>query len=202
MQRVRSSKKRKEKKKAGYSLVCQCWNYWSSHGNSFENRPHVQVPQCTIPISHNVHFCNRNVHMWAHFCHKMHLVIFVGWIVGFSNHQPHDCLFNRLFRRRSKKTSKLPATGLCEGNSPETGEFPTQRVSNAENVSIWWRHDGEGIRRVTPAMAVRWHALRGQNLIRVKYFWLIIALCTLLTTFYTSRLHTLIHWKASLTPDL
>ena len=26
---------------------------------------------------------------------------------GISNHQPHDCLLNRLFRRRSKKTSKL-----------------------------------------------------------------------------------------------
>ena len=45
-----------------------------------------------------------------------------------------------LFRRRSKKTSKLRVTGLCEGNSPVTGEFPTQRASNAENVSIWWRH--------------------------------------------------------------
>ena len=28
------------------------------------------------------------------------------------NHQPHDCLLNRLFRRRSKKTSKLRVTGL------------------------------------------------------------------------------------------
>ena len=35
-----------------------------------------------------------------------------------SNHQPHDCLHNRLFRRRSQKTSKLRATGLCVGNSP------------------------------------------------------------------------------------
>ena len=35
-----------------------------------------------------------------------------------SNHQPHDCLLNRLFRRRSKKTSKLRVTGLCAGNSP------------------------------------------------------------------------------------
>ena len=34
------------------------------------------------------------------------------------NHQPYDCLLNRLFRRRSKKTSKLRVTGLCEGNSP------------------------------------------------------------------------------------
>ena len=43
-------------------------------------------------------------------------------------------------RRRSKKTSKLIVTGLCVGNSPVTGEFPAQRASNAEKVSIWWRH--------------------------------------------------------------
>ena len=57
-----------------------------------------------------------------------------------SNHQPHHCLLNRLFRRRSKKTSKLRVTGLCVGNSPVTSEFPAQMASNAENVSIWWRH--------------------------------------------------------------
>ena len=43
-------------------------------------------------------------------------------------------------RRRSKKTSKLRITGLCEENSPVTGEFPAQMASNVENVSIWWRH--------------------------------------------------------------
>ena len=59
-----------------------------------------------------------------------------------SNHQPHDCLLNRLFGHRSKKTSKLRVSGLCVGNSPETGEFPAQMASNAENVSIWWRHHG------------------------------------------------------------
>ena len=47
---------------------------------------------------------------------------------------------NRLFRCRSKKTSKLRVTGLCVGNSPMTGEFPAQRYRNAENASIWWRH--------------------------------------------------------------
>ena len=36
---------------------------------------------------------------------------------GVSNHQPHDCLPNGLFRRRSRKTSKLRVTGLCAGNS-------------------------------------------------------------------------------------
>ena len=63
-----------------------------------------------------------------------------------SNHQPFEYLLSRLIRRRSKKTSKLHVTGLCAGNSPETGEFPAQRASNAENVSIWWRHHA---RRVT-----------------------------------------------------
>ena len=57
-----------------------------------------------------------------------------------STHQPHDCLLNRLFRHRSKKTSKLRVTGLCEGNPPGTGEFPAQMASYAENFSIWWRH--------------------------------------------------------------
>ena len=61
---------------------------------------------------------------------------------GVSNHQHHDCFLNRLFRRRPKKISKLRVTSLCEGKSPGTGEFPAQRTSGAENVSIWWRHHG------------------------------------------------------------
>ena len=40
-------------------------------------------------------------------------------------------------RRISKKVSKLRATGLCEGNSLVTGEFPAQKASNEEYVSIW-----------------------------------------------------------------
>ena len=44
-----------------------------------------------------------------------------------------------------RKNSKLHLTGLCAGNSSMTGEFPAQRTSNAENVSIWWsHHDSEG----------------------------------------------------------
>ena len=67
-----------------------------------------------------------------HWCHND--------LNGVSSLQPHGCLLNRLFRRRSKKTSKLRVTGLCAGNSPGTGDFPAQMASNAENVSIWWRH--------------------------------------------------------------
>ena len=39
---------------------------------------------------------------------------------GVSNHQPLDCLLERLFRRRSKKTSKFRVTGLLAWNSPVT----------------------------------------------------------------------------------
>ena len=55
-----------------------------------------------------------------------------------SNHQHLDYLFDPLFRCRSPKTLKLCITGLCEGNSPV--KFPTQRASNAENISIRWHH--------------------------------------------------------------
>ena len=43
---------------------------------------------------------------------------------GVSNPQPHSCLLNRLFRRRSKKTSKHRVTGLCVGNSPGPANSP------------------------------------------------------------------------------
>ena len=73
---------------------------------------------------------------------------------GVSNHQPPDCLRNRLFTRRSKKTSKLCVTGLCKGNSPVTGEFLLQRASSTENVSIWWRHHGDN--HTIAAVPVKW----------------------------------------------
>ena len=57
-----------------------------------------------------------------------------------SNHRHLDCLLNRLFRRRSKKTSKPRVTGPCEKNSPVTGDFPAQKDSNVEYVFILWRH--------------------------------------------------------------
>ena len=57
-----------------------------------------------------------------------------------SDHQPYDYLLNRLFRPGSRKTSKLRVTCLRLGNLPVTGDFPVERASSAENVSIWWRH--------------------------------------------------------------
>ena len=53
-----------------------------------------------------------------------------------SNHQPHHCILNRLFRRRSKKTSKLRVTGLCVVNSPH--KWPvTRKMFPLDDVIMW-----------------------------------------------------------------
>ena len=72
---------------------------------------------------------------------------------GVSNHQPHDCSLNHLFRCRSKKTSKLPVTGLCVGNSPGPVNSPhkgplTQKMFPFDDV-IMINFDHMGI-TVTP----------------------------------------------------
>ena len=76
-------------------------------------------------------------HIISYFAsHDFETVISLHWRHNgrdsISNHQPHACLLNRLFRRRSKKTSKLRVTGLYAGNSPGTGKFPAQMASYAE----------------------------------------------------------------------
>ena len=80
----------------------------------------------SIALSHRI------VYVALQWRHNEHDVV--------SNHRRLDCLLHCLFRRRSQKTSKLRVTGLSEGNPPVTGRFPSQRASNEENVSIWWRH--------------------------------------------------------------
>ena len=91
----------------------------------------------TIKLFHSPDFCHMAIRALlaihsSQWCHNER--------DGISNHQTHDCLLNCLFRHRSKKMWELCVTGLCEGNSPVTGEFPSQKASNAENVSIWWHH--------------------------------------------------------------
>ena len=132
------------------SLICAWINDWVNNREAGDLRRHrghydvnvmsVEMPVITATVTSHwmsllarqiyVDFCARSRSLWWRHngCDSV------------SNHQPRDCLLNRLFRRRSKKTSKLRVTGLCVGNSPGTGEFPAQMASNAENVSIWWRH--------------------------------------------------------------
>ena len=63
--------------------------------------------QLQAPNSTAIKTCQSWALQWRHNGHD-----------SVSNHQPHDCLLKRLFRHRSKKTSKLCITGLCVGNSP------------------------------------------------------------------------------------
>ena len=52
-------------------------------------------------------------------------------------------VYSTVFSGADKMEHHSPClTGLCEGNSPVTGEFPSQRASNAENVSDSWRLHG------------------------------------------------------------
>ena len=96
----------------------------------------VQLP---IIIIHSKHFLQNQLHPSIFPC--VYLKIALQWChtgcEGVSNHQHHHCLLNRLFKRRSKKTSKLCVTGLCE-----TGEFLAKMANNVENISIWWHHHG------------------------------------------------------------
>ena len=60
---------------------------------------------------------------------------------GVSNHRRLDCLLHRLFRRRSKKTSKLRVTGVCEGNPSVTDGFPHKGPVTRKMFSFdEWRH--------------------------------------------------------------
>ena len=54
-------------------------------------------------------------------------------------------VYSTIYSDASKRTSKLRVTGHCAGNSPGTGEFPTQMASYAENVSIWWPHHDKDV---------------------------------------------------------
>ena len=56
-------------------------------------------------------------------------------MIGVSSVCPTDC--SGADRRKHQSAASL---GFCEGNPPVTGGFPSQRASNAENVSIWWCH--------------------------------------------------------------
>ena len=94
-----------------------------------------RIPCDTINIldcaKHTRHVLNTLRYIWFKI-HYSDVIMSAGW-------RPKSPT-SRLFRRRPKKTSKFRVNGLCEGNSPVTGGFPSQRASNAGNFSIWWRH--------------------------------------------------------------
>ena len=65
---------------------------------------------------------------------------------GVLNHQPHDRLLNRLYRCRSKKTSKIRVTGLYVGNSPATGKWFHWMMSSWDCLKVHTKNYTHGSR--------------------------------------------------------
>ena len=116
------------------------------------NKPRVSAMDVrTYSIRHIVKYAARSIFQNLACWYQLQrpISVAISWVLplhwrhnehdGVSNHRRLYCLLNSVFRRRSQKTSKLCVTGPCEDNSQVIGEFPAQRASNAENVSIWWR---------------------------------------------------------------
>ena len=71
-------------------------------------------------VTHNIRGC-----LWDH---GLYLLLWRHNGRDVWNHQPHDCLLNRSFRRRSKKTLKLRVTGLCDEGPVTRKTFPFDDV--------------------------------------------------------------------------
>ena len=54
-------------------------------------------------------------------------------------------VYSTVYSGADQRKHQSSASLAFVGNSPVTGEFPSQRASNAENVSIWWRHHGRTV---------------------------------------------------------
>ena len=132
-----------------FHLSAACDHHGSTHRNLGPTSQHDKTCQMTISKCKPTLILKYNASNISLLYHTVSLQWRHNGRDSVSNHQPHYCLLNSLFRRRSKKTSKLRVTGLCEGNSLGTEEFPAQMASNVENVSIWWRHHVTSY-RITP----------------------------------------------------
>ena len=87
-----------------------------------------------------INFLNRCLRCQeTHFSHQVFLALL--WRHNghdsVSNHQANGCLLNRLFRHRSKKSSKLRVTGLCAGKSPYKGPV-TRKMFPFDDVIMGW----------------------------------------------------------------
>ena len=126
-----------------FSLICAWISAWVNNREAGDLRRHqAQYDVIVMPVGALWKWILKIICLGhiGHIESKKHLLLYMAlqWRHNehdcVSNPQPHECLLKRLFRRWSKKTSKLRVTGLCAGTSPVTGEFPAQRLSNAENV--------------------------------------------------------------------
>ena len=94
---------------------------------------------------------------------------------GVSNHRWLE-LFSTVCSGADKKTktSKLLVAGLCEQDPLATGGLPSQKASNAENASIWWRHHGityKGKYSTSPPVTGGFPSQKACNAENVSIWW-------------------------------
>ena len=137
-------------------------------------------------------------HLQFERCHQLKWRHYEG--DGVSNHWCLDCSLNRLFRRRSKKTSKLRVTVLCGGihrwpvNSPHKGPVTRQMFQFGDTIMLsmltwqaqvlifilmtqtfWWhKHfdDTKSEKVSHERFNLLWHGVRGQH-----WFWQWLGAC-------------------------
>ena len=87
--------------------------------------------------------------------HVTHVALFSFWRLK----SPASRLFTQSFiRAQIKEYIKAPRHWPLCGEFTGTGEFPAQRASNAENVSIWWRHHDVLLHHLDPSYS---HSFNG-----------------------------------------
>ena len=70
-----------------------------------------------------------------------HCITMTSWWPWWRLKSPASRLFPQTFiQTQIKENIKAPRHWALWGEFTGTGEFPAQRASYAENVSIWWRH--------------------------------------------------------------
>ena len=84
-----------------------------------------------IPLSRSSHITSNHTH-----------ITMTSWWARWRLKSPASRLFTQPFvQAQIKENIKAPHHWpLCGEFTGHRWQFPTQRASNAENVSIWWRH--------------------------------------------------------------
>ena len=98
--------------------------------------------------------------------HTISAIVYVHYddvIMGAMASQITSRLFTQPFiQAQIKENIKAPRHWPLWGNSLLTGEFPAQMASNAENVSIWWRHHVDLLKKMSVSTrketAVLWYS--------------------------------------------
>ena len=117
-----------------YLVRGPCMEVWCNVSRTHPR--HGDLPFRYVTLSH----VTNNKNSWAPFPFILH---YCDVIMGAVPSQitsitiVHSTVYSDADQRKHQSSASL---AICVGNSPGTGEFPAQMASNAENVSIWWRH--------------------------------------------------------------